>query len=160
MITQNLLQELFDYKDGELSWKKSRGNAKAGQVAGHLNKKIGYYRLTLFKKVYMVHRVIFMYHNGCMPEIIDHADNNKLNNRIENLRECTNQQNSFNARISKNNSSGIKGVSWDKSRQKWQAKCMINKKTIHLGRFETLEDADLAIRSWRDQNHGCYARHF
>jgi hypothetical protein len=100
-----------------------------------------------------------MYFYGFMPEYVDHADNNRTNNRIENLRECTNQQNSFNAQISKNNTSGVKGVSWDKSRNKWQSKTMFGRKTVHLGRFNTIDEAAIAIKSWREQNHGNFARH-
>ena len=159
MITQAKLHELFDYQDGNLIWKKQLAyRGKIGSIAGS-KRNDGYRQVGIENNDYLIHRLVFMYFHGCMPEYIDHIDGNRSNNSIENLRECTNQQNSFNARMSKNNTSGIKGVSWDKSRQKWQAKCMINSKTIHLGRFDNLEQADLAIRHWRDQNHGCYARH-
>jgi hypothetical protein len=160
MITQNLLQELFDYKDGELSWKKSRGNAKAGQVAGHLNEKIGYYRLTLFKKVYMVHRIIFMYHNGYMPEIVDHADNNKLNNRIENLRQADRSKNMLNSKLHKTNISGVKNVHWSKSDKNWIVMVRKNKERKYLGSYKDLELADLVAQEARNLYQGAFARNF
>ena len=160
MITQNLLQELFDYKDGELSWKKSRGNAKAGQVAVHLNEKIGYYRLTLFKKVYMVHRIIFMYHKGYMPEIIDHSDNNRLNNRIENLRQASRSTNMLNSKLHKTNSSGVKNVHWNKTDKRWIVMVRKNKERTYLGSYEDLELADLVATEARNLYNGQFARHF
>ena len=160
MVTQKLLQELFDYQDGKLFWKKSRGNVKAGQVAGHLNEKIGYYRLTLFKKVYMVHRIIFMYHNGYMPEIIDHADNNKLNNKIENLRQASRSANMLNSKLHKTNSSGVKNVHWNNADKRWIVMVRKNKERTYLGSYEDLELADLIATEARDLYHGQFARHF
>lgn len=62
-------------------------------------------------------------------------------NRKSNLRVATNQQNSMNCGLSSNNKSGYKGVHWDKSRNKWIASIKLNYKTIHLGRFDSIEDA-------------------
>ena len=74
-------------------------------------------------------------------QIIDHINNNPLDNRKSNLRICNMQQNVFNSRTSKNNTSGFKGVYWDKSRNKWEVKIGINYKNVHLGRFDNKEDA-------------------
>lgn len=73
--------------------------------------------------------------------IVDHINRNKLDNRKCNLRICTKQQNNFNTNISKNNTSGYKGVYWDKSRGKWSASIGYNYKTIFLGRYNTKEEA-------------------
>jgi hypothetical protein len=158
MLTQKYLQDLFDYQDGCLIWKTQLAyRGKSGTIAGS-KRNDGYFQVGINNTDYLLHRLIYLYFHGVMPKYIDHIDGSRNNNKIDNLRECTNQQNSFNSRISKNNTSGIKGVSWDKSRDKWQAKCTLNRKTIHLGRFDSIEQADLALRSWREQNHGQFAR--
>jgi len=76
------------------------------------------------------------------PEIqVDHINNNKLDNRKENLRLCTFQQNMFNRGIKKNNSSGITGVVWDKEKNKWCAQIRYNNKNIFLGYFDDINEA-------------------
>jgi len=159
MITIKLLHELFDYFEGNLIWKKQLSyRGKVGNVAG-AKKTNGYITVGINNNEYLLHRLIFMYHKGYMPKYVDHIDNNHKNNKIENLREATNQQNSFNAKKSKNNTSGVKGVSWDIARKKWEAKCQINKKTIHLGRFSDINEASKALIEFREKHHGEYARH-
>lgn len=73
----------------------------------------------------------------------DHIDHNPFNNRKENLRSCTQHQNTFNAKRKKNNTSGIIGVQRQKncSRLQWKAVLMYNRKNIHLGSFENFDDA-------------------
>lgn len=74
-------------------------------------------------------------------EIVDHINGNTLDNRKENLRLCTNQENIRNCKVPKNNKSGHKGVYWCESRNKWSAQITIDNKTIALGRFDNIEDA-------------------
>jgi hypothetical protein len=82
---------------------------------------------------YKIHRIIM----DCPPEkSIDHINHNPLDNRKSNLRICTQQQNLMNQKVQKiKKYSQYKGVTWDKSRQKWCAKIKLNQKTINLGRF-------------------------
>jgi hypothetical protein len=75
---------------------------------------------------------------------IDHIDNDRSNNRVENLRWCTFKENNYNMSIPKNNKSGYKGVSFDKKSNKWIARIGINNKTYHLGSFSNKEDAIFA----------------
>ena len=93
-------------------------------------------------------------HKGYLPDILDHIDGNKLNNRIENLRECTEVQNCYNAKTPKNNTSGIKGVSWSKRLKKWRAQIQVNGKKKSLGFFFDKEVADQIIRIERARLHG------
>jgi hypothetical protein len=72
---------------------------------------------------------------------IDHINNDKTNNNVNNLRWVTQQQNQFNMGLSKSNRSGIKGVSFDKRENKWRARITIDNKDIHLGYFNNIEDA-------------------
>lgn len=75
---------------------------------------------------------------------VDHVNGNRLDNRKNNLRICTNQENSFNRTVQGNNTSGSKGVWFDKSRSKWTAEIKYNNKKIYIGRYEY---KDIAIFS-------------
>ncbi len=75
---------------------------------------------------------------------IDHRDGNGLNNQRSNLRLCTHSQNLKNQIIPKNNTSGYKGVRWNKPNKKWDSRIMLNGKSIHIGVFKNIQDAALA----------------
>ena len=143
-LTQQVIKNLFEYKDGNLYWKVQKNSrALIGSKAGSL-KNNGYYSITIDSKLYRNHRLIYLYHYGYLPKFIDHIDNDPLNNNIENLRETTRSQNLMNQKPRKNKSSKYKGVSWYKRDKIWQAQIKINKKQIHLGRFKLEKDAALA----------------
>ena len=139
---QKKLQELFDYRDGELYWKERINvSIDLSKPAGDIDTK-GYRRIQIEGKRYRAHRLIWKYHYGKDPkEFIDHIDGNKTNNNMENLREATNQQNGFNRGPQKNNKLGIKGVR--KQRNKYRATIIINGENKHLGLFFTIEEARL-----------------
>ena len=82
-----------------------------------------------------MHRQIL---NASKDRLVDHINNNGLDNRQRNIRPCTYTQNFQNARRSKSNNSGFKGVCWDKKTAKWQAKIGVNGKQITLGYFRCL----------------------
>jgi len=73
----------------------------------------------------------------------DHINRNKLDNRRENLRTVTASINRFNQGLRRDNTSGIKGVSWDKSKNIWKVRIWKNYKEFFLGGFSNLEDAIL-----------------
>ena len=73
--------------------------------------------------------------------IVDHINHNKLDNRCDNLRICTQQENAQNISIRSDNTSGVTGVTWDKSRGKWAAYIHVNNKKKFLGRFKTKKEA-------------------
>ena len=141
--SQKKLQELFYYRDGQLYWKEKRYSPiDLSKPAGDIGKD-GYRRIQIEGKIYKAHRLVWKYHYGKDPrEFIDHIDGNKTNNNMENLREATTQQNSFNRGPSKNNKLGIKGVR--KQKNKYTARIIINGKNKHLGMFNTIEEARLA----------------
>lgn len=85
-----------------------------------------------------MHRLIM---NAPNNKFVDHINHNKNDNRKCNLRLVTNQQNTMNAKLKSNNTSGVTGVYWKKDRQKWQAKIMVNYKNINLGTYINKEDA-------------------
>lgn len=142
MITQQRLHELFDYNPeiGIFINKVRRGNSHAGTHAGHLNKD-GYFRININKKLYLTHRLAWLYVYGDLPAYIDHINRNPSDNRIANLRSVTKKQNHENIGLPANNKSGYKGVSWDTNRQKWFVCINHNNKTIPLGRYRDKEEA-------------------
>lgn len=156
MIGREELKMLFDYKNGELLWKVERGGSKIGDIAGSIN-KTGYRYICVNRKKFKAHRLIFLYHHGYLPEMIDHLDQNRLNNRVDNLRECTRAQNAFNSKIRKDNTSGIKGICWSKSNKKWMAQITVDRKYKYLGHFEDIDEAEKVIASARLRYHKSFA---
>lgn len=159
-LTKDVLNFLFDYKDGELYWKFSLScKSPKGIIAGCI-KSDRYRRIGLNKKLYLAHRLIFMMHHGYLPKIVDHIDGNRLNNRIENLREATQSQNSNNQKLSIKNTSGYKNVTWNVRKQKWCVNIRKHLKDIHIGYFKDIELADLVAQEARDKYHKEFARNF
>lgn len=157
-MNQKLLHNLFDYKEGKLFWKVSNTNKiKIGDQAGYITKH-GYRKIYVENKQHYEHRLIFMYHNGFLPKLIDHIDGNKLNNNLSNLRIASHSQNMMNTKIKKTNTSGIKGVCWDKSRNKWFVRITVQNKTINIGRFDDLELSELVANESRNKYHKNFAR--
>ena len=72
---------------------------------------------------------------------VDHIDNTRTNNNINNLRWATFQENNFNSCLASNNTSGFKGISFHKRDKKWEAKIRVNGKKYHLGNFDNIEEA-------------------
>lgn len=127
--------ELFDYDDGKLIWKKtlsSRG--PKGSIAGTIRDD-GRIHVGVSGKHYKAHRVIWEMLVGPIPDgmFIDHIDRNPANNRIENLRVVTPQQNSHN--------NGAKGFCWVESKSKFMAYIKISNKSKTLGYFDNILDA-------------------
>ena len=145
----------FEYVDGILYCKKPRGKLKVGDVVGTYDD--GYFYVGFNYKRYLSHRIIFMMFHGYMPKIVDHIDGNPSNNKIENLRESTQQQNCFNSKLSKANKSGVKGVNWHKLRNKWKVEIRVNGIKKHFGLFQDLELAELVANEARRKFHKEFA---
>lgn len=159
IITQDYVNQLFEYRDGELFWKiKHSRNILIGKKVGSKTKR-GYFQLRIDKKFYLIHRVIFLMHYGHLPEYLDHIDGNPSNNKIENLRAATLTQNQYNKKLNKNNSSGIKGVSWKITLKKWEVRIQIKKIPKIIGYFDDLELAGLVVQEARNKYHGEFANH-
>lgn len=86
----------------------------------------------------LLHRLIM---NPGDDMVVDHINHDKLDNRKDNLRICSTRQNTMNQNVSKNSTSGITGVTWDKTNGKWMAYIKVNYRQITLGRFTNLDDA-------------------
>jgi hypothetical protein len=164
MLTQELVRELFDYKDGILYWKKSNQNGyvKTEKAAGFkwFDKKTGYtrYRVGIHNREYYVHRIVFLLHHGYLPKGIDHINGDATDNRIENLRPANQSQNMSNAKLYKTNTSGVKGVFWAKDIKRWRACIILNYKKIYLGCYKTIEEATEAVKQKRIELHKEFAR--
>lgn len=91
------------------------------------------------------HRAAFAIQTGRWPDrLIDHRNGNKADNRWDNLREATDSQNQANTGPQKNNSVGLKGVTFDKQTGRWRASIMIQGTRRCLGRHDTKEQAKTA----------------
>ena len=159
VITQTRLKEVFCYENGKLFWKiRTSRCIHIGDEAGS-KRTDGYRMIYVDGKHYLTHRLIFLYHHGYLPKQIDHIDMNRNNNLIENLRGCSNGQNSFNKKIQKNNKSGVKGVYWCNNYKKWSAHCWINYKNYNLGYFTDLDEAKKIVQEFREKHHGEFVNH-
>lgn len=143
-ITQKELKATFYYNPmtGIFIWKKRNcQRRRIGDIAGSIRKN-GYCVITVNSQLYLAHRLAWLYIYGEWPEFeIDHRNMNPTDNRIKNLRKATPAQNKWNTKAKKNNKLGIKGVSLDKRNNKYQAVFVRNGQRIHLGHFNTPEEA-------------------
>jgi hypothetical protein len=154
-ITQDLVRDLFDYKDGNLYWKNrpSTNKRDAGEKAGCLNGS-GYEFIGLNNTRIVTHRLVFLYHHGYLPEFVDHIDGNRSNNNIENLRSATKSQNNCNKSKQSNNTSGTPNLYWDKANKKWQVYVTVNRKKVFSARIADRELAELVASEARRKYHG------
>ena len=147
-ITQKRLKELFEYENGLLiRIVKTSNNTKVGDVVGTSTDAAGYAMVKIDGATQRVHRMIWIYHNGAIEDkyIIDHKDRNKSNNKIENLRKVTKQENSFN--------SNAKGYYYYKKLKKWRALIGIDGVRKSLGCFETEAEAKVAYQNAKKELH-------
>jgi hypothetical protein len=157
MITQEELKELFEYKDGQLLAKvKYYPNTRIGVPIGGVN-SLGYMQTSIHNKKYYLHRLIFLYHYGYFPESVDHIDHDRTNNRIENLRAATLQENNCNLGMRATNKSGVKNVHWNKTNKNWNVTLRHKNKSMYFGSFDDLELAELVACEARAKYHGRFA---
>ena len=150
-LTADMVNELLEYKDGDLFWKNGK---KAGTLSKH-----GYISVGINKKYYKAHRLIWLMHYGQNPKgTIDHIDQNKSNNRIENLRDCSESENRMNQKAYKSNTSGFKGVSFNKNANLYTAYAGKGSKK-YCAYFKEKSDAVEFSELLRNELHGKFACH-
>lgn len=156
------LRALFDYDPatGELRWKVPagrHGRIPAGSIAGTTSGE-GYKYVVVDGVHCRASRVIWAMMTGEWPAAqVDHEDRNPGNDRWTNLRLATGAQNKANNAVYRNNTSGYPGVYWDKEREHWRAKGVVNGKRQWLGRFQTAEDAYAAYCENKKKEYGEHA---
>jgi hypothetical protein len=152
---------LFTYDNGDLYWISSNArnvklnNNKAGSL-----RRDGYIGIFINSKYHFAHRIIWEMHNGRIPKglVIDHINGIRSDNRLENLRLCTESQNCFNRPKQSNNKSGFKGVSWHKQKTKWVAQIKIDKRNKFLGFFSNPLEAYKKYCEVAKLHYGEFAR--
>lgn len=142
IMTRKLVKQLFKLVDSELYWKHRHNPAiNLYSPAGYVHKNNGYRNLKYENKNYRVHNLIWIYHGFTIPDgySVGHADGDKLNNNINNLRLQDIKINKLLSRKHSNNTSGVKGVNFEDG--KWVARVYIDNKNKRLGTFNTKEQA-------------------
>ena len=158
-MNKELVRDLFELRDDHLYWRVRPANhvdilKPAGTV-----KPDGARHIHVKGKDYLAHRLIWLYLNGKFPDnTIDHVNGDRLDNRIENLRDVTHQENHKNRQKPCTNTSGHMGVCWNKAREKWHAQINVDGVRKHLGCFNILEDA-VAVRQAASIEHGYHKNH-
>lgn len=141
-VTFSYLQEILSYSPDNGQWRCKKAyspQSYPGKKVGWMHDQ-GYCCLTINNKKYKLHILAWFYMTGVWPKVdIDHIDNNRSNNKWLNLREATPSQNGANSLLNTNNTSGYKGVSWNKIRQKYEVYIKIGYTKKHLGLYKTLE---------------------
>lgn len=165
MLTSEYVRGILSYDPdtGVLRWKlrtdvRSAWNQKfAGKVAGPVGK--GYVKITINDRAFYAHRLAWLIITGQWPlNEIDHKDQNPANNRWDNLRIATRQQNQQNRKRHKSNTSGFKGVFKNQHGVTWSAQIYRFGKKIHVGCFPTAEAAHAAYCVASRDHYGEFAR--
>lgn len=152
-MTQEQLKLLLRYEPdtGLFFWKASRGAGKINGVAGTIDSD-KYRVIGVNGKYHKAHRLAWLYVYGIFPnDKIDHINGVRDDNRILNLRQASQKQNSENIKIYSNNKSGYRGVHFNKPTKSWKAYIRHNKKLKHLGLFKTAEEAALIAEAAREK---------
>lgn len=155
------LREHFTYCDGHLflikkyKYGKRTVGSSASAIHGHR-----YETISVLKKRFYTHRLVWLYHHGFMPEYIDHINGNCLDNRIENLRVCTHSQNHASKKGGPRSKTGYRGVHRRVNRtteDTYWAVIMVNREPIRLGTYQTAEDAARAYNMAAKEFFGEFA---
>ncbi len=171
-LTAERVRELLDYDPttGLFVWRPrlirpgSLGGYDRGwntrwacTVAGTIDKD-GYVCICVDYEIYAAHLLAWLYvYSEWPPADIDHANRNPSDNRMENLRLCNQSQNNTNGSMRKDNTSGARGVDWQKRDQKWRARLFIGKKEVTVGYFDSREKAVAARRDAALVHYGEFA---
>lgn len=158
--SQQVLKDNFRYCDsGNLYWRfHSDVRVDISKPTGHIEKS-GYVRVRFHGQRYSLHRLIYIYHHGAIPDdlVIDHISGDNTDNRVNNLQAISARDNVIKQKKNPNNTSGYRGVCWIKLNNKWRASITVNR-TIHIGLFENVVDAAKAYDKAALEYHGEFAQ--
>lgn len=158
-LTQSRLKELLHYdpETGHFTWLVSRNQiAVAGSRAGSPNSD-GYIKVKIDGVLRSAHRLTFLYMTGETPTEVDHSNRNRSDNSWPNLRPASRRENMGNVGLLDNNTSGHRGVTWNKQVGKWKVQGTRDGRRIHLGYFKHLEEAASVSQAWREETFGIFA---
>lgn len=138
--------DLFMDKPNSAEWLCSAWNKKYANKETFLKKtRTGYRASAISKRQFLAHRVAWaIFYNEWPSQNIDHINNNPEDNRIENLRQATQQENCWNKRVRSDSGCGYKGVGWNKKTKTWFARIQVGAHRKYLGSFESAEEAHKA----------------
>lgn len=145
-LTRETLQKYLVYfpESGLFVRRVDSRKARAGDIAGYID-PAGYCYIRICSIKYAAHQLAWLYtHGEYLIDELDHINGVKHDNRISNLRPANRSQNMANQGIAGHNTSGFKGVCYDKANDKWMAYIVQNRKFKNLGRYDTAEKAALA----------------
>jgi hypothetical protein len=155
------LRDILTYEPetGKFYWKArpGKGVRTAGTEAGHFDGR--YRQVTIDYRTYFTHRLAWLYVYGEWPkDYIDHINGDRLDNRIANLRDVTNQENHHNRRLHRSNKAGVSGVYLIARSGKWTARITVACKPIHLGNFNSKDEA-ITARLTAERRYGYHPNH-
>lgn len=145
-LSAERLRELiyYDPETGEFMWRN----------AGTVNED-GYVQINIDGKTYYGQRLATLYMTGEWPEgIVDHDNRDRSNNSWGNLKPSDASRNAMNSGLYSTNTSGVRGVCWHKKRQKWHAKIDVRGTRIHLGYYDSIDEAKTARDAALEKYHG------
>ena len=169
-LTAEYVRSILDYDPatGVFVWRyrtqmRIQWNARyAGREAGYVRRASNgkQYRLIGIDGVqYYAHRLAWLYETGEWPDDeIDHRDGDGLHNWFDNLREATRKMNSANSRKPRTAKSRLKGVTWSSAHGRFKAQITVDQKGIHLGYFDSEEEAHAAYVAAAREHFGEFAR--
>jgi len=152
MLTQSRLKERLSYDPltGLFTRLTSHRIDRAGKKPGALNTN-GHLQIRVDGRLYLAHRLAWLYVHGTWPTgQLDHFNGVRDDNRIDNLRDCSNKQNSENRKMHARNTSGYRGVSFDKKRQKFRAYVGHEGRMCLVGFYDKVDEAGAAAKAARD----------
>lgn len=156
-LTAARLREVMEYdpQTGRFKWRRClTNNPYAGRPAAGCVSKAGYVKIRIDYRLHYAHRLAWLYVHGEWPtRLLDHVNGNRSDNRLCNLREANDVENTYNKPAQSNNTTGFKGVSLIKSSGRYRA--TINNR--HLGVFDTAERASDAYQIAAASLHGEFA---
>lgn len=156
-VNLDTLRSLLSYnpQTGDFLWLSGQ---RRGRLAGTISDE-GYRVIRILSKFHKAHRLAWYMHYGKWPDgLLDHANCDRGDNRISNLRPCTKSQNTANSRVRKDSRSGLKGVCYCARQRKWKARISIQGRLTLLGTFDSAALAHAAYVAEAKQVFGEYAR--
>lgn len=157
-LTAERLKELYSYDPatGDFTQLRNTRTCQAGEVRTRIN-SWGYKYLSIDGRPYLCHRLAVLYVTGKHPEhLVDHRDQDKLNNIYTNLRQATRSQNNMNKNPITTNKSGVTGVH-QRANGRWKAEASRKGKVVCIGTYATLEEAAEARAAYVKEHYGDFA---